>query len=229
MAFIAVLAGPAVTHLFGVVGRTSHDHYPVVKVLLNAGCYMFLKAIHFHGWKEFTIGQLRQTIPVPINAGKLLNIAIPGSQVLIPDRPVYNMTIPGIGFKIQLTPPVTLTAPHQRTAADVIAADPVEALDFLVRVLGVLDEPVLRRLADRVAGPLLHVVVLELFRWDLVAARQVPRIHEHRRVVPDVLDVTAALQDEHRGARLRETTRHDGPAEAAPDYDDVERCRHLMP
>ena len=49
MAFVTILTGTAVTYLFGVIRRASHDHHPVVVALLKAGRHMFLEAIHFHG------------------------------------------------------------------------------------------------------------------------------------------------------------------------------------
>ena len=60
------------------------------------------------------------------------------------------MAVARVGLEVEIAPAIRLPAPQQRAAADVIAAHPVEALDFGVGILDVVDEPVRRRRVRRV-------------------------------------------------------------------------------
>src|SRR5689334_10131799 len=107
---------------------------------------MLFEAIHFHGWQKLPVGQLRQTIFITIYTGELFYIAVPWRQVFVANRPVNTMPVFGIGFKINIAPPVTLTAPHQRTAANMVSTYPPEFLYLVVWVFDIVDKELFRHL-----------------------------------------------------------------------------------
>src|SRR5690606_41788245 len=91
------------------------------------GGEVLLHNIHFHWWKEFAIGKHIQTILVAADARPLLYMAIPRCDVFVSDRPIHAVPILCVGFEIQITEPIALATPCQRTAADVATAIPIKA------------------------------------------------------------------------------------------------------
>src|SRR6266480_2432625 len=68
------------------------------------------------------------------------------------DRPVDRNAVARIRLEIHRAPAITLPAPHDGAPADVVAAYPVEALNLGVRIVQVVDEPVLGGLRDHIAA-----------------------------------------------------------------------------
>src|SRR5471032_1273616 len=62
----------------------------------------------------------------------LLDVIVPGSEVGVADRPVDGDSFLCVGLEVEVAPAITLTTPHQRASADVVAAIPIEALYFCV-------------------------------------------------------------------------------------------------
>ena len=137
---------------------------------------MLLDAVHFHRRQELAVGQLRQAFVLAADADETLDVVVPGRDVLVADRPVDGDAVLGVGLEVHRTPAIALPAPHDGTAADVIAADPVEALDLGVGMLVVVDEPVLGGLRDRIAGAGRDGLALQVFGGGPAAVRQLPQI-----------------------------------------------------
>ena len=72
---------------------------------------MFFQDVQRKAGHRFTVGQLRNAIPVAGNAGKRFNMAVPGRKVFVAYRPVYGKAIAGRPFKIKLTPALCLPGP----------------------------------------------------------------------------------------------------------------------
>jgi hypothetical protein len=127
-----------------------------------------------------------------------------------------------VGLEVEIAPPVALPAPDERPAAHLVAADPVEAPHFRVRVFLVVDEEV-RVVGVHETRPALHVLGVRLRRGEAAAARQLPRIHVHRGVVGDVTHHPAALEDQRLEAFLAQLLRGPAAADAGTDDDRVVR------
>jgi len=83
------------------VSTTAHDKCPLAFVVVFNSCSnVFFYTVHFHGGQVVAIGQGVKAIAVAINAGKLFGIAVPWSNVFVPNGPINTMAIFGIGFKI---------------------------------------------------------------------------------------------------------------------------------
>src|SRR5690606_35710671 len=78
------------------------------------------------------IRQLRQPFFLSAYPGEFFNVIVPGRDVLVPDGPVDGDPFPGMGLKIQVAPPVTLSSPHDGSSAHDIGTVPVKPLFFLV-------------------------------------------------------------------------------------------------
>ena len=115
-----------------------------------------------------------------------------------------------VGLEIQRTEAITLARPHERAAADVIAAQPVEGLLFDVGIVEVVDEPVF--VGGRgIAGARSDGFALAGFLRDAVAVGQIPGILGGGRVFR-MPDHAAALEDQGLQAFFRELL--GGPAAA---------------
>jgi hypothetical protein len=71
-----------------------------------------LRTIQFHRRQEMPVGQLRQALVFPGNADEILYVVVPGSDVLITNRPVHSDTLTQVGLKVEITPAVGLTSPN---------------------------------------------------------------------------------------------------------------------
>src|SRR5690242_19136490 len=89
---------------------------------------------------------MRQTIFITIYTGKLLNIAVPRSEVFVADGPVNTMPVLSIGLKIKIAPAVALTAPHKRTTTYMVTADPPELFNLVIWILYIVDKELFRNL-----------------------------------------------------------------------------------
>ena len=86
------------------------------------------------------------------DAGVPLDVVVPRRDVGVADRPVDRDAFLRVGLEVEVAPAIALAAPHQRAAADLIAAIPVEALDLGVRRLLLVDPPVEVLLVERVVA-----------------------------------------------------------------------------
>src|SRR5690606_11495372 len=88
------------------------------------------------------------------HADETLDVVVPGLEVGVADWPVDAHAVAGIGGEVQVAPAIALPAPRQRAAADLIAADPVEALDLGVGMRDIVDEEVRVGGVDEAGAPL---------------------------------------------------------------------------
>src|SRR5690625_4078176 len=97
---------------FAQVGCAAHDYMPRCPFTVNLFTGMLLKAIHFHRRLKVSIGQLWQSVIVSADTGKTFYVIIPLLYILIPDGPIYSVTVSGIGFKVHIPQAITLPPPH---------------------------------------------------------------------------------------------------------------------
>ena len=84
------------------------------------------------------------------DADELLDVVVPGLDVLVADRPVDADALARVGLEVQIAPAEAVPRPQQRPAAHLIAAIPAEVLHRVVGVIDVLHEEVLRVLAEQI-------------------------------------------------------------------------------
>src|SRR5438045_593183 len=160
-------------------------------------------------------------------------MAIPGRDIGVADWPVDAVAIAEIGFEIELAPSPAGATPEETAAAKVVAANPAEILLALadVRMLAVIDEEVLRRLAERVVLALNRVISLVQFLVTATAMREVPRLQPLGDVVLAVFHVSAALDNESAEPVLRQLLGGPAARHAGADDDGVKwlvmRWRHV--
>src|SRR5208283_1378532 len=97
-----------------------------------------LSTCHFHWRKKLAVGKLRQAFRLTADSGKLLYVVIPGSNILVANRPVHRKPFAQIGFEIKITPSVALPPPGDGLSANLAPADPGERLTGFTRI-GILD------------------------------------------------------------------------------------------
>src|SRR5690606_4737020 len=141
-------------------------------------------------------GQLSETQSFPADAYIGFHVVIPGSDILIADRPVYPMPVRFIGGKIEVAHPVTVASPHDGPAAHVLASNPVEPLGFVVWVFQIIDEPVATALIDGVACAILFMLLCYLLLRQLSLELIIPGIVVHGGVIIYMLHHTASFEDQ---------------------------------
>src|SRR5882762_4714638 len=158
----------------------------------------------------------------------LLDVIVPGSEIGVADRPVDGDPFLCVSREVEITPAITLTTPHQRASADVVAAVPVEALHFGVRRILVGGPVVEIRFIQRIVALQDGV---ELFHRPRPASamRILPRSLGRVYVARDVLDVLAALEHKHAQTFLGELLGGPSPGNSGPhDYRIVLRLLHQV-
>ena len=151
-------------------------HVAARKIVFDCRLHVFLDDIHFHRLHEFAIGQLWQAFGLSTDACKFFNIGIPGCNILVANRPVDAVPVFLVRFEIEIAPAITLAAPQQGTAAQDVAAYPVERF-FLVLHIRV----------ETIVVPELAVVLVEPTEFALdgiVFFVQLPVALGAERVVP---------------------------------------------
>ena len=196
------------------------DRQLALELLRHRLLQVSLDAVQIHRRQELAVGQLRQPFGAAAHADEALDLVVPRRELGVADRPVDCDPVLGVRAEIQVAPAIGLPAPHQRAAADVVAADPVEALDLGVRMLGVVDEPVLRGLRDRVAAAGSNRLPLQVFVGGPAPVGKLPDVLGRRRVVA-VLHVAAAVQHQRFQALLRELFGGPAAGDAGADDDGI--------
>src|SRR5207247_9527725 len=101
-----------------------------------------LSTLHLHRRQKFSIRKLRQSLRLARDSDEILDIVVPGRDVLIANRPVNGDSFAQVGFEIQITPAIRLSSPHDGSPAHMAAANPQERLTWIggIRVLTIIDE-----------------------------------------------------------------------------------------
>src|SRR5579872_3904944 len=101
-------------------------------------------------------------------------MVVPRREIVVTDGPVDRDAIADVALEIQVTPAVALPTPGDGASADLVAADPVEALLLDVGIIDLVDEPVFGGLTVDVAGAGGNRLVVEVFAGGAVAVGQLP-------------------------------------------------------
>ena len=169
---------------------------------------------------ELPVRQLRHGFDRARDAGVALDVVVPRRKLGVAQRPIDGDAFARVRFEIEVAPAIALPSPQQRAAADVIAAIPIEALDLGVRRILLVDPPIEVALVQRVVAAQDAVRLLHRIRAP-AAVRVLPRALVGIHVVLGVLDVLAALEQEHGQPFLRELLRRPAAGYTGADDDRV--------
>src|SRR6185436_13967042 len=136
-----------------------------------------LAGIHEHAGLEAPYGRERGVeLGLPGYADELFDVVIPGSDVVVTNGPVDAMSIPLVLFEIDRAPARRSAPPHERFAAEMIAADPPKRARGIlaVRLFGILDPELLGRLAERITRTLDRVVAFVALAIAELAEGELP-------------------------------------------------------
>src|SRR5689334_16136720 len=101
---------------------------------------MFLGAVEVERRQKLAVGHRLEVVGVAADSDELLDVGVPRRDIVVSDRPVHSVAELLRSDELVLAPALARTAPDDRLAADLIAADPVERLGLHVWVITVLDE-----------------------------------------------------------------------------------------
>ncbi len=215
---VAVLArAPARQRLRDVGDPRRDDPATPVKGVTQAPGDQLLGAIELNRRLKLAVGQLRQAFGRTGNPGEPLDMVVPRCQILVPDGPVDRHSVARIRLEIEITQTIALPPPQQRATSDLIATKPVEAANLRVRRILVRGPPVEVLLVERIVAPENGIRLLHRERAT-PAMRILPRALEGVNVVSYVLDILAALEQQHVEALLAQLLRR--PAAGNPGADD---------
>ena len=197
-----VAGGPAVVVLGQDRGPPDGEDPIPPPFLLGGFPDLDLGTLELHRGQELAVRQLRQALGQTGDPDEPFDVRIPGRDVGIPNRPVDAVAVAGIGFEIEIAPPVDLPPPGDRPAPYVALPDPVERLLLVegVGVLEVVDEELGAPFVTGVAILLDRLLAGHGGRVAVAAERLLPGL--------DVLGVVAARLDrparlEHQGRETR--------------------------
>ena len=159
--------------------------------------YQLLAAVEWHCGEKLSVGQLRHPLVRSIDARVLLDVVVPRRNVGVAERPIDRNSFLRVRLEIEIAVAVALASPHQRPSTDVVAAIPVEALRLGVRRLLLVDPPVGVLLVE-LAGALEDGIAPNQILRAATSVSVLPRPLRGVRVVLDVLDVPAALEQQDR-------------------------------
>src|SRR6266550_3658994 len=142
---------------------TDRHHAFVWKALRDRILYDHLSTRHLHRRQKFSIRKLRQSLRLPRDSDEILDIVVPGRDVLIANRPVNGDSFAQVGFEIQITPAIRLSSPHDGSPAHMAAANPQERLTWIggIRVLTIIDEELAIPFIHSTARLLNRLIVIE--------------------------------------------------------------------
>src|SRR6202000_923937 len=103
---------------------------------------MSFGTVHFPGWKEFSIGELDETIFVAADTGELFDMAVPGGEIVVADGPGGCDAVAGWAFEFELAPALGLAGPEGTFATYLVTADPVEGFFLYIGVRFIGNEEV---------------------------------------------------------------------------------------
>src|SRR5206468_8709029 len=160
----AIMASSAPAMPLGKNRRTANGHHPIARKALRDRVFNHqLSTRHLHRRQKFSIRKLRQSLRLARDSDEILDIVVPGRDVLIANRPVNGDSFAQVGFEIQITPAIRLSSPHDGSPAHMAAANPQERLTWIggIRVLTIIDEELAIPFIHSTARLLNRLIVIE--------------------------------------------------------------------
>src|SRR5262249_28248405 len=156
---------------------------------------MLLDAVELISRQIFPVRQRLDAFVSPAHSDELLDMAVPGSDVVVADWPGDSIAITLWCGEIGAAPACTGPPPDQRLSTNLITPYPVEGLLLDVGMISILHEEMCSR--GVVTGSARDEwILLSPLPAAVAAQRKIPPGQVHGRVVLEVLDVAPALQNE---------------------------------
>src|SRR5205823_10312193 len=113
LARAAVVAGEAAVVTLREDGAApdGHDALPPER-LENLRANVGFRGGHLHRLEEDAVGELWQPLRLTAHADESLDVLVPGGDILVADRPVGAVAVPGVRLEIQIAPAIDLSSPH---------------------------------------------------------------------------------------------------------------------
>ncbi len=220
----AVVAGRAAVVILRQNGHASdgHDAF-AIEGLQDPFPRGALDAGHLHGRQELTVGQLRKPFACARHADESLHVRVPGSDVLVADRPIIAVAILCVRLEIQVAPAIDLPSPGDGAAPDLAAAKPAERrpIGMRVWVLEIVDEEFVPELVAGVAIGLYRALTLQGRAIAPTAKRDLVGLYVFDKILGGI-DRAAGLEHQGLEPRLREFLGSPTPRDTGADHDGVE-------
>src|SRR5206468_10981964 len=94
---------------------------------LTSSC---LGRVELPGPLELSVRKMREIFLPSLDANEFLDVAPPRRQILVANRPIDAVSLARVRLKIEIAPAVHAATPHDRSAADLTTAYPVERLSI---------------------------------------------------------------------------------------------------
>ena len=195
------------------------DGYLAVQFFHHRVFEVYFGRQHGHGRQEIAVGNHVPTFFLTTDAHKFFDVAVPGRDVFIAQRPIDADTFFGVGFKIMLTPAVGLATPVHGFTPGMVSTNPVERPFFDEGVLLVVGEKGASFLVGKGAETVIRPVFFRRVDRHFAAVFKIPGIFVGGVVIYRVFDFPAALQHEYFHAFLGELFGGDASGHART-YDD---------
>src|SRR5438876_8501285 len=198
------------------------------KLALDRLLHALLRTRHLPGREKLAVRQVRQAQPLPAHPDEALDVAVPGREIPVANRPIHAVAVAQVGLEVEVAPSPAQPPPDETAPAQLVAADPAErfVVGRNVRMLPVIDEEVPRGLPERVILALDRIIALVELLLAEATVRELPGLPPLRHVVLAVLHVAAALEHEGPQPLLAELLGGPAPGDAGAHDDGVVRLVH---
>src|SRR5229473_615672 len=148
----AVVAGSATFVHASEHGGTADGHDAIVEISRQGIAKILFDAGHLHRRKKLAVGKLRQSFGLSADSGEFLHVVIPRRNIRVTNRPIDGDTFLGVGFEVKIAPAIGLASPGDGLSADLAPFDPGKMFSRFagVRIVGVIDEKLIRKFVARV-------------------------------------------------------------------------------
>src|ERR1700736_546416 len=160
MAYAAIVARRASLVHAREHRRTPDGHDAIIVMFRERISHILLHAGHFHRRQKLSVRKLRQALWLTADSRELFHVVVPRRDVRITERPIDSNSLFRVGFKIQIAPAITLTAPNDGLPAHLPPTNPREMLAFRtgIWIFHVIDEKLVRVFIARVVALALDVL-----------------------------------------------------------------------
>src|ERR1700743_1911430 len=134
---------------------------------------------------------MRKPFRLSADPREFFNIIIPGSDILVSDRPIDGNTFLCIRFKIHVTPAIALSSPGERAAANLVASYPVKRVSLDVRMVLIVYK---KLLVPFIICETLNRVLFSVPVRILKPVSKIQWIQHGSGIVLYMLDLSSALQ-----------------------------------
>ncbi len=227
----AVVARLPAVVVLGQDGRPADGEVPLAaERRLQLFPDMPLGAVERHRRQELAVRELGKAEPLAAHPDEALDVAVPGGDVGVPDRPVGAVAVAEVGGEVEVAPAVHLPAPHDRAPAHLAPANPAERLRRIggVGVVEVVHEELAAPLVAGVAVLLHRLLARQLLPVAVAPEMELPGRYVLHVVLCGV-DRPARLEHQRVESAFGQLLGGPATADAGANHDRVIGLRHQSP